>query len=60
MVAVGMSIVAGKAIDFTVKSTVRVAIVTIIAVVSILLVGGVANGIVHSFNFFALLLKHRI
>jgi len=60
MVAVGMSIVASKAIDFTVKSTVRVAIVTIIAVVSILLVGGVANGIVHSFNFFALLLKHRI
>jgi len=60
MVAVGMSIVASKAIDFTVKSTVRVAIVTIIAVVSILLVGGVANGIVHSFNFFALLLRHRI
>jgi len=60
MVAVGMSIVAGKAIDFTVKSTVRVAIVTIIAVVSILLVGGVANNIVHSFNFLALLLKHRI
>jgi len=57
MVAVGMSIVAGKAIDFTIKSTVRVAVVTIIAVVSILIVGSFAHTLVNSFNFLALVLR---
>jgi len=57
MVAVGMSIVAGKAIDFTVKSTVRVAVVTIIAVVSILVVGSFAHTLVNSFNLLALVLR---
>ena len=57
MVAIGMSIVAGKAIDFTVKSTVRVAVVTIIAVVSILVVGSFAHTLVNSFNLLALVLR---
>ena len=58
MVAIGMAITSSKAIDFTIKSTIRVAIITIISVVSIILVGYFVNIIFSHFNFILLAFMH--
>ncbi len=56
LVSIGMGITSSKAIDFTVKSTVRVAVITVISVVSIILVSRLATVLVQSFNLIAALL----